>query len=85
MMKCSVCEVSLSEEFTTSVILDVTKIATFTGLVVLTMMTGSILLKIGGTGSAFVINPLQKQITGQHLTIKDTVENVAFGATIGIG
>jgi hypothetical protein len=88
------CQVSLTEEVTTSVLSVAAGIATFAGGIAFTMATGGLggfafagALVAGGVctgvGSTLVINPIQKQITGDHMTLKDIGQDVALGATIG--
>lgn len=82
------CQVSAAEEIATSLISIGTGIGAAAGGVVLTVMTGGLLAIIGGAaligaGSTMILNPIQRKITGERLTLSDSATDIALSATIG--
>lgn len=54
----------------------------------LTVMTGGLAAIIGGAaivgaGSSLVLSPIQKYLSGECVTVKESAKDAAFGATIG--
>jgi hypothetical protein len=82
------CQVSLVEEITASAASLGSGIVAAGAGVALTIMTGGWFGVIAGAsmigaGSTLVMNPFQRKITGERMTARDTVQDVALGATIG--
>jgi hypothetical protein len=82
------CQVSCAEEIIGSAVSLAAGGAAMAGGIAITMLTGGIGYLFGGgaligAGSSLIMNPIQKQITGEHMTLKDTAQDVALGATIG--
>lgn len=82
------CQVSLITEITTSVVSVGAGIAAAAGGVALTVMTGGIIAIISGAalvgaGSSMIMNPIQKQISGECMTLKDTAQDIVLGGGIG--
>lgn len=82
------CQVSAAEEAATLTVSVLAGGAAMAGGIAITMLTGGIGYLFGGgaligAGSSLIMNPIQKQITGEHMTLKDTAQDVALGATIG--
>jgi hypothetical protein len=94
-IECScTCQVSATDEVLTTMTSVLYGGAAIAGGILLTASTGGLGLipfigamvgggaLIGG-GSSLVMAPVQKKIAGEHMTLKDTVVDVAIGATIG--
>lgn len=82
------CKVSEDETVGTAVLSIGAGVAAAAGGVALTVMTGGLFAIIGGAalvgaGSSMVMNPIQKKITGECMTLKDTAQDVLLGGTIG--
>lgn len=82
------CQTSFSEKVTKYSASVGAGIAAVTGGVALTVMTGGMAAIIGGAamigaGSSLVMNPIQKQIFGECMTLVDTITDTAFGMTVG--
>lgn len=82
------CQVTAAQEITTSAISIGAGIAAAAGGVALTVMTGGLFAVISGAalvgaGSSMIMNPIQKQLTGECMTMSDTAQDIALGATIG--
>lgn len=63
-------------------------IAAAAGGVALTVMNGRLFAFIAGgsligAGSSLVMTPIQKKITGECMTLGDTLQDIAVGGTIG--
>lgn len=89
-VKCTcACQISRKGKLATFAASGLTGIAAVSGgVAMLTAATGGLLLicsgaALVGAGSSLVMNPFQKQITGECMTMKDTAKDTAFGATIG--
>jgi hypothetical protein len=81
--------VSATEEIVTSALSIGAGVAAAAGGIALTVMTGGLFAIVSGAalvgaGSSLVMNPIQKQITGECMTLSDTAQDIALGATIGI-
>lgn len=82
------CQVSSDETVGTAVLSIGAGIAAAAGGVALTVMTGGLFAIIGGAalvgaGSSMVMNPIQKKISGECMTMKDTTQDILLGGTIG--
>lgn len=82
------CQVSKAEVIGTSAMSIGAGVAMAAGGVALTVMTGGLFAIVSGAalvgaGSSMVMNPIQKTITGECMTLKDSATDIALGATIG--
>lgn len=82
------CQVSKADLIRTSAMSVGTGIAIAAGGVAMTVMTGGLFAIISGAaligaGSSLVMTPIQKNIAGECMTLKDSATDVALGATIG--
>lgn len=82
------CQITVLEEVSTSIFSIGAGIACAAGGVALTVMTGGMAAVIGGAalvgiGSSMIMNPIQKQITGERMTLSDSAQDVALGGSIG--
>lgn len=82
------CQTSSSEKITRYVASVGAGIAAVSGGVALTFISGGFAAIIGGAamigaGSSLVMNPIQKQIFGECMTLADTLTDTAFGLTVG--
>lgn len=88
-LECScTCQITAAEEITTTAISIGSGIGLAAAGVALTIMTGGLAAIIGGAalvgaGSSLVMTPIQKQITGESMTLTETAQDIALGATIG--
>lgn len=83
-----ICKITAAQEITTSAISIGAGVAAAAGGVMLTMMTGGLFAIVSGAalvgaGSSMVMNPIQKKICGECMTVSDTAQDIALGATIG--
>lgn len=82
------CQVSKAELIRTSAMSIGAGVAMAAGGVALTVMTGGLFAIVSGAaivgaGSSMVMTPIQKAISGECMTLKDSATDVALGATIG--
>lgn len=82
------CQESAADEIAKSGFSVSAGIASVAGGVALTMMTGGVFAVVAGAsligaGSSLIMNPVQKKITGERMTLKDTAQDIALGGTIG--
>lgn len=89
-LECScTCQITAAQEITTTAISIGSGIGIAAAGVALTIMTGGLAAIIGGAalvgaGSSLVMTPIQKQITGESMTLTETAIDVGLGATIGM-
>jgi hypothetical protein len=82
------CQQSVGEEIASSAVSIGCGMAAAAGGIALTMLTSGVIAVVGGAamigaGSSLVMNPLQKKIAGERMTLEDSLRDVALGATIG--
>lgn len=82
------CQVSKSELIRTSALSIGAGVAAAAGGVALTIMTGGLFAVVSGAaivgaGSSMIMNPIQKAISGERMSLKDSATDIALGATIG--
>lgn len=93
-INCScVCQISLAADIASTSASIGSGIAVVAGGIFFTVLTGGVGLiglagivagsTIIGAGSSLVMNPIQKKITGERMTLKDVAQDVALGAVIG--
>lgn len=89
-LECScTCQITAAQEVVTSAISIGSGIGIAAAGVALTVMTGGLAALIGGAaligaGSSLVMSPIQKQITGESMSLTETAQDIALGATIGM-
>lgn len=82
------CQVSESETVGTAVLSIGAGIAVAASGVALTVTNDGLFAIIGGAalvgaGSSMIMNPIQKKISGECMTMKDTVQDILLCGTIG--
>lgn len=82
------CQISVVEEISCFAISIGAGIIVVAGGIAVTVFTHGLLAAVGGaaivgTGSSLVINPIQKKITGERVTLVETLKDMALGASIG--